>query len=1124
MRNRMPGLRQRAACLISAALLFGQAMGSARATDIADVPMAVNNLVRPNIAFMIDNSGSMSNIVPDVPFDPNVTVTCTSPLGGEVGSPSAKTYNIRILSGVPKIRASGSTDNGFDWSASGACFAPALLYEARLLADVSCGSGCREPGNYLAAVYTGNYLNWYFGTGTLSGWTDRRPGTQTRMEIAKSAAKQVVDSLDRVRVGLFSYNGSDGGTLNEIIGDLDAAKKTTVKSKIDSLTPSGSTPLAETLADIGKYFVTGYTGSLTLHPGLPNEITRTVSQTFPHGFNNGSGVSSPPAPVQFFCQRNFAVLLTDGRPQLDRSENGNISDDLKDYDGDCSGSNASNCDTFDRKVSRIALYESNGSDYLDDVAQALKEMDLRPDLQPPAGSGLTKNNKNNVLTYTIGFADEQVKNDPLMQETATQGGGLFLKADNAAQLVSAFVQAADDILAKDGSAAAVAVANANVTSGDNASFASSYNSGTWTGDLIAYPINTTTGLPDINNPIWNTGCADPNAPVDPSDSSKGTKGCSAQVQLDGTAASARKIATSTDAAGSVGGRQFQPTSASTATKLSSAQQSLLNSTTTPPGTSDGAAVLSYLRGDRSQENVNYRGRAHVLGDVVNSEPVVQREPFFSYVDPGYSTFKTNMASRTRVVYQGANDGMLHAFNAGTGAELWGYVPNLVMPNLNNLSRKSGFVHKYYVDGTPTVGDVDFSNTDGVTGNPPPAWRTVLVGGLNKGGRGYYAIDVTCPATAQSTSSGVTTCSGGLDEAGVASKVLWEFPNSITSGSTRTTVTPNVGYSFGRPVMVKTKAKGWVVLLTSGYNNGTGADNSGGDGQGYLFVVNPTNGDLIAAISTGVGTTADPSGLAQISAFVDSSDTDNTVGFVYGGDLKGNVWRFDLSGNNVSQWGVTKLATLVDDSGNPQSVTTAPELGEVDTGGGAVKRFVYVGTGQYLGTSDVATTQTQTMYGLIDDKSATPLINPLRSSLQQQTLTGTGSTRTASGNAVDFATQKGWYVDLPQTGERANTDPALALGALVFTTNVPSSTECIPGGSSWFNVLDYKTGGFLLGSTVTWSSVSLGSSLASRVVLIKLPSGAVKALVRGSDAITKIKEVPSASSSSTKRVTWRELPE
>jgi type IV pilus assembly protein PilY1 len=447
--------------------------------------------------------------------------------------------------------------------------------------------------------------------------------------------------------------------------------------------------------------------------------------------------------------------------------------------------------------------------------------------------------------------------------------------------------------------------------------------------------------------------------------------------------------------------------------------------------------------------------------------------------------------------------MLHVFNADTGAELWSYIPSFVIPNLNGLSKISGFTHKYFVDGTPAVGDVDMKNTVGANGNGTD-WRTIVVGGLGKGGNGFYALDVTNPSAGS--------------ESAAASKVLWEFPNSATQG----TYGSMVGYSFGKPIIVKTAASGWVVLVTSGYNNG---DSTGGDGQGYLFVLNARTGAVIKAISTGVGSASSPSGLTYISAYVENADVDNTTDYVYGGDLLGNVWRFDLSDSNTNRWSVTKLASLVDAAGNAQPVTTSPELAKISTPSG-FKRMVYVGTGRYLGNSDVpGSVSTQTMYGLVDDTTTTPLISPLRSSLQAQTfVTSTPTSRTASANTVDYATKGGWYIDLPSTGERINTDPTVGNSVLAFVTNIPSSDSCVPGGSSWIYFLDFKTGG-KVDDPAAYSSTYLGNSLGSRPVLIQLPSGAIKALVRQSDASTNVLSTPSATPiGGVRRVSWREIPD
>lgn len=797
------------------------------------------------------------------------------------------------------------------------------------------------------------------------------------------------------------------------------------------------------------------------------------------------------SPIQYSCQQNFVMMVTDGLPT--GKTDGTLYSS-PDRTNTCIWSTATNtCTSGSFGVAATAA--------IDSVA-ALRTT-----------ANATKTSPFDIQTYVVALGDTVANANALavMNAMANAGGtGTALLASDAASFQTAIGSISDSITAKVGSSTAVSVANAHVTSTDNASFASNYNSGTWTGDLNAYAIDPATGVAQTTS-LWTSG--------------------SAQDQLDLLTSASRKIATSTATAGSIGGIQFQPSSAATATKLSNAQQTLLNTPGVSPA--DGAAVLAYLRGDRSGETAGtYRIRAHLLGDVVNADPLVVREPHANYSDAGYqgssTAFKEANASRARMVYQGSNDGMLHAFNAATGAETWAYVPNLVMASLNNLSRKSAFTHQYRVDGSPVSGDVDFKNccTTG-SGND---WHTILAGGLGKGGRGYYALDVTNPAAA--------------DEAAVASKVLWEFPNSVTNTSKRSAALLNTGYTFGKPVIVKTAAKGWVVLVTSGYNNGTNAGESGGDGLGHLYVLNPKTGDLLKDIPTAgcaATPTSTPCGLAQISAYVESGDLDNTTDFVYGGDLMGNVWRFDFTGNSVSSWSVSKFAVLKDGNtpSQTQPVTTAPELAKISING-IDYRFVYVGTGQYLGDTDIPcptggcpsgvtqnshATQTQTMYGLVDNTSST-LPDPLRSSLQAQIITTDtgGTTRTVTNNTVNYATSKGWYVDLPDTGERINTNPALARGALVFTSNIPTSTICVRGGSSWLYFLNYQTGGLITGSTELWSATSLGNSLSSGATLFQTPDGSVFGQTHSGDAgMPPPTKIPLSSNPPTgKRVSWREI--
>jgi type IV pilus assembly protein PilY1 len=445
----------------------------------------------------------------------------------------------------------------------------------------------------------------------------------------------------------------------------------------------------------------------------------------------------------------------------------------------------------------------------------------------------------------------------------------------------------------------------------------------------------------------------------------------------------------------------------------------------------GTGIVNYLRGQQGLENRGsnaaenriFRYREATLGDITESQPAYVAKPVFKYTDPGYDAFVTSQASRASNIYVGANDGMLHAFDATNGQERWAFVPTPVIPKMWKLAdRDYAINHVNLVNGDPIISDVCVSGCSGASAS----WRTVLVSGLSGGGRGYFALDVTNPTSPV---------------------LLWEYTAQNNS---------NLGYSFGSPVITKLNDGTWVALLTSGYNNGT-YDSDGvtvnspsGNGQGYLFVINISTGALIKTFNTGVGSPVTPSGLGQIAAFADKANKNNLATYVYGGDLLGNLWRFDI--NAASGSTPFKLATLAGPANIAQPITTTPQLGVVNK-----KRVVFVGTGKYLEVADLTNTEVQTLYAIKDADLNTPLGNP-RGSLVPQVISVSGSGRTASNVPVDFNTGLGWRVDFPDTGERMNIDSFLINGVLLAPTLVPSSTSCSPGGYGWFNYFNYKTGG------------------------------------------------------------------
>lgn len=449
----------------------------------------------------------------------------------------------------------------------------------------------------------------------------------------------------------------------------------------------------------------------------------------------------------------------------------------------------------------------------------------------------------------------------------------------------------------------------------------------------------------------------------------------------------------------------------------------------PAGTGLTSPQVDFIRGDTSNETSTYRKRASLIGDIVDSAPVIVSTANFvpSVAETlggavgDYTTFKTTQASRRAQVYVGANDGMLHAFDASTGVEKFAFIPTAVIPNLSALStstyNSNPSLHRYYVDGTPVTSDVYFSG----------AWHTVLIGTLGGGGREIFALDVTNP-------DNIT--------------LLWEFTFQTNS---------DLGYSFSTPVIASLHSGNWGVIVGNGY--------SGNNGVAALFIIDVGTG-AVTEVKTSIGGN---NGLS--SPVVLDYNSDGIADYVYAGDLLGNLWKFDLSSFTVGFGGKPLYtATVSDTAGSAvQSITAAPVVVAHPSGTGALVIF---GTGRDFTTADKASTDLQTLYGIWDkpDRTAGSLL--ARSSLQAQTITTqdnnatfgstTAAIRVFSNNTVDWTTKYGWYVDLTANstllGERV-VDPLVISGSvLLASTRTPSTDICSPGIIAWQYGLDPTTGG------------------------------------------------------------------
>ncbi len=413
-------------------------------------------------------------------------------------------------------------------------------------------------------------------------------------------------------------------------------------------------------------------------------------------------------------------------------------------------------------------------------------------------------------------------------------------------------------------------------------------------------------------------------------------------------------------------------------------------------------LVAYLRGDRSLEGSTFRARGSLLGAVINARP----------------TLAVEATAANSVVYAHSGEGMLHALDASNGNELWAYVPKTVLPQMGRISDVA-YNFNSLLDGTPTVAQAGS--------------RRILVGGRGVAGAGFYAIDVTSPR--------------GLTESALAGNVLWDIGNGdVSNGQTFT-----LGASVGRPVVAPTRIAGnpYVVLLTQGYNGSN-------DGIGRLYMVNALTGARITTFTANSGTGSGDPGLAHVTALLES---DGKVRYAYGGDERGNLWRFDLEAGTS-----TRIAQLRDASGAAQPVTTAPALVTIRG-----ERVVMVGTGRILGLSDFGATGTQTFYAIKDEGA---VLGNARTSLMPRTLSALDAAgeRDLSGSAFTWTGNRGWYIDLP-AGQQVNHLPTVALGSIVFSANMATLSDC--SASSYLYVVDIGTG--LNVQSMSFSSMTISGT-------------------------------------------------
>ncbi len=794
---------------------------------------------------------------------------------------------------------------------------------------------------------------------------------------AKSVVIDLLDTFPSVRFGLMRMDGSDTDG-----NDTISVEENIIRQGGKILKPCGTD-----VDEIKSYIKNWGSANDPQTWTVLAETLASAGQYFATVEENGTRVGMGPEGFGFY-DRGY-TMASHGVSATNYDDNGNAVDTTSPIEFYCQQSfvifitdGLSNNDSDWPVVnSVIGNYDTNdGGDgshrYFDDVALYLNEKDMRSDL---AGT-------QNIVTYVVGF---QIA-DSLLERAASNGGGKYYTPTTSEELAADLQDALADILAKISSGTAVSTISTSAQS-DDYLIRARFLPANWWGYLEAF----TLPLAEIQIPEWEAGAL-----------------------LSQRLPSERTIKTVLE------GAMVDLVSTNTDLKAALSSEWEMNATET-------GKVINYVRGFDTDEGAgddDFRQRGDwLLGDIVYSTPASVTAPIFPYRENGYQTFKKNHADRETVIYVGANDGMLHAFNATNGEEIWAYVPGVVLPKLPKLTEKD--CHDYSVDLTPRAADV----YDGTQ------WRTVLLGGQRLGGDGYFCLDVTQTDPEQV-------------------EVLWDM---IPFSSRKSSVPASWG-KFQWEAVNGTLMEKWLAVIPSGYHEGPSPGKIAAfdfqDGSKESIWSNSTH--LLDELATQNRT---KSYFSMSPATVADLDDDTYVDLIYAGDTEGTLWKFyyDYANRN---WRQTRF---FETGGQP--ITAAPDL-SLDGDG---RLHVSFGTGRFMVTSDKNDSVRNSFYSLVDEKVAVTVngttehhfmdtTTVTRSDLVDLTTVTNATAFSTLGESDQTAVQEtGWFFDLDNSGGNPServVEPAVTVAGVVFFVSfTPTDDVCAYGGQARLFAVDFVTG-------------------------------------------------------------------
>ena len=933
--------------------------------------------IEPNVMILFDSSGSMSDDIFSSPYAS--TTTYDTPLAYTTIKVYRKYTSKSSCGSLPRpcYKQYAATIGAVNNSSAQAALS-------------STGYWTGKIGGSTVDLFYGNYLN-YLACSTCSVM-------ESKIVIAKRVMSNIINNTNGVRFGVmkFSNNGSLGTGGGGMVATMGTAKATMVTA-INAINPNGFTPLGEQLSDAGRYF-----RGATLRDG-----------------------TSYSSPIQYACQPNFVILMTDGL------QNGSL----------------------DVRTIATNRYNNDHASWFTGTQ--------------------------NVIVHTIGFGitdpTERDAANTVLQTTADNGGGTFFYTADSAQLEQALQNAISQILAATFSFATPVVPTTG-TSGVARAYLASFQSNPtrpfWRGYLKAYNRDAdgliqvdANGIPLSSALAWDAG-----------------------QQLSTKTASSRTVYTI------IGSTRHDFTTAN-----ASISAAMLNASST----SEKDDIISFTRGidkyDEDADGNSSEQRQWKLGDIFHSTPVLVRPPFVATTDSSYNTFKTANAARTTILLAGSNDGMLHAFKETDGAELWGIIPPDQLDDLKDLTANSA-QHDFLVDGSPIAADVKIGAT--------PAWKTIVLFGQRRGGKNYYALDIT------DTTNPL---------------YLWSFTES------------KMGETWSEPVIGRIKLSGgtskYVAFVGGGYD--TPSNNSSGKA---FYVIDLADGSKLWEYYNPGSVSDDRQymnfSLAASPRAVDLN-SDGHVDRVYIGDVGGQLWKFDfstpatISSGVITNWNAAQTGKRffvgAPSEANPpvigeyyptQGIYTPPSLA-LDA---AKNLWVYFGTGDRNHPNN---TSSNRFYAIKDTTEVNgSAVMTQGSYFQESSLTnmtsGTGSVT------------QGFYIALGANEKVLSSVDAFA-SVVFFTTFTPTTAVMCGGGGGDAKLyavnlttgdaaLDLTTGGVLpSGTAVAAAAKNIGTGIPSRPIVTIDQNGNIgnPYIITGTTN-QQVTNTPVPALSTRRLVGWREV--